>query len=284
MRRTVWRGLGTLGAAGAAVAWVLGSWVLGQGAFASAAAAAPRSPATSRAGDVSAARGDPARGSAQAYRPFPGILYPGLQGPAVRDLQQRLAQLHYYPGPVDGSFGPDTLEAVWAFKEVQGISTAVAADDVGPVTERALVHPRLPHVLTPRGGSERVEINLAREALVLYRGNKIELISHISAGGGYLYRCPGGGTCGPAITPDGNYRAWWFARGWVHVPLGYMYNPVYFLGGSYAIHGELDVPVQPVSHGCVRIPMDVAAFFHTLVHVSEFNGTPVYVRDRAPGT
>jgi hypothetical protein len=207
-----------------------------------------------------------------------------MRSAAIKNLQRRLAQLHYYPGPVDGRFGTDTLEAVWAFKEVQGISTAVGADVVTGAMERALAHPRLPQVLVPRGGSTRIEVNLAKQVLVLYKGGRVDLISHVSSGGGYYYPCPGGGTCGPAITPDGNYRALWFARGWVTVPLGYMYNPVFFIGGAYAIHGDVPVPLQPVSHGCVPIPMDVAAFFHTLVHVSESNGTPVYIRGHAPGT
>jgi lipoprotein-anchoring transpeptidase ErfK/SrfK len=266
MKRTVRYWLGTLGAVTAAAASVLG-----QGGAASAARAAPT---------VWAA---PAGMSVRAYLPPSGYLHPGMHGTAVSDVQRRLAQLHYYPGPVNGSFGGDTEEAVWAFKEVQGISTAVAADDVGYVTARALVHPRLPQVLVRSGGSERVEVNLSREVLVLYRGGQVALISHVSAGGGYYYPCPGGGICGPAITPDGNYRARWFASGWLQVPLGYMYNPVFFIGGSYAIHGDVPVPLQPVSHGCVRIPMDVAAFFHTLVHVSESDGTPVYVRGWAPG-
>jgi peptidoglycan hydrolase-like protein with peptidoglycan-binding domain len=266
MRRTVRCWLGTAGAAAAA------AWVLGQGGVASAAPAA------------GAARSGPARVSAQVYVPPHGYLYPGLHSTAVRDLQRRLDQLHYYPGPVNGTFDADTLEAVWAFKEVQGIPAVVAPDDVGIVAARALVKPRLPLVMVRGGGSERVEVNLTSEVLVLYRGGRVELISHISAGGGYYYPCPGGGTCGPAITPDGNYRARWFAGGWVQVPLGYMYDPVFFIGGAYAIHGDIPVPLQPVSHGCVRIPMDVAAFFHTLVHASESDGTPVYVRGRAPGT
>jgi lipoprotein-anchoring transpeptidase ErfK/SrfK len=62
--------------------------------------------------------------------------------------------------------------------------------------------------------------------------------------------------------------------GWVSVPLGEMYNPVFFIGTVYAIHGDTYVPVQPVSHGCIRIPMDIAAFFHTMVTTP---GTPVYV-------
>jgi len=64
-------------------------------------------------------------------------------------------------------------------------------------------------------------------------------------------------------------------RGWVHVPLGEMYNPVFFIGTAFAIHGDTDVPLAPVSHGCVRIPMDIAAFFHKLVQIP---GEPVYIR------
>jgi hypothetical protein len=54
-----------------------------------------------------------------------------------------------------------------------------------------------------------------------------------------------------------------------------MYNPVFFIGTAYAIHGDSVVPLQPVSYGCVRIPMDIAAFFPALVPAP---GTPVYIR------
>jgi lipoprotein-anchoring transpeptidase ErfK/SrfK len=55
-----------------------------------------------------------------------------------------------------------------------------------------------------------------------------------------------------------------------------MYDSVFFIGTAYAIHGEYsaDVPVNPVSHGCVRIPLGIAAFFHTMVKTP---GTPVYI-------
>ncbi len=54
-----------------------------------------------------------------------------------------------------------------------------------------------------------------------------------------------------------------------------MFNSVFFIGTTYAIHGETYVPLRPVPHGCVRIPMDIASFFHKLVHTP---GTPVYIR------
>ena len=45
----------------------------------------------------------------------------GSKGSSVKALQQRLAALKYYPGAIDGQFGTSTLEAVWAFYEVQGL-------------------------------------------------------------------------------------------------------------------------------------------------------------------
>ena len=40
------------------------------------------------------------------------VLKPGSRGPRVRDLQERLAQLGLYSGPVDGFYGPLTFDAV----------------------------------------------------------------------------------------------------------------------------------------------------------------------------
>jgi hypothetical protein len=228
--------------------------------------------------------GTQVRETAWTPAPASGTLRPGMQGAAVRRLQQRLAQLRYYPGAVNGRFGTGTLEAVWAFKEVQGLATTAGADDVDPAMQRALAHPQPPPVLVPQGGGLRIEVNLPREVLVLYRHHQVALISHISAGGGYHYRCPGGGTCGPALTPDGNYRAHWFAGGWLHVPLGRMYNPVFFIGANFAIHGDTPIPLQPASHGCVRIPVDVANVLYKQLRISPDRGTPIYIRGHAPGT
>jgi Putative peptidoglycan binding domain/L,D-transpeptidase catalytic domain len=193
-----------------------------------------------------------------------------MSGAAVKALQRRLAALKYYPGSIDGRFGANTLEAVWAFEEVQGLP---AHDYVTKAMQRALAHPRAPQVLVPIGGADRIEINLSREVLVLYHNNQVELISHVSTGGGY-YFCSNGG-CAYAVTPTGDFSTIVFMPGWVTVPLGQMYNPVFFIGTAFAIHGDTDVPLAPVSHGCVRIPMDIAAFFHTLVQIP---GEPVYVR------
>jgi hypothetical protein len=194
-----------------------------------------------------------------------------MSGSQVVLLQKRLAALKYYPGAVDGRFGGDTLEAVWAFQEVQGLTPA---NQVNQAMLARLANPRSPAELMPGGPGTRVEISLRREVLVLYRGGQVALISHVSSGGGYYYCSPAGG-CGYAITPTGNYQTLSYVPGWMKVPLGEMYNPVFFIGTAFAIHGDTYVPLQPASHGCIRIPMDIAAFFHTLVKVP---GTAVYIR------
>jgi hypothetical protein len=205
---------------------------------------------------------------AASYTPAKRTLTEGMSGSDVRALQARLTQLKYFPGAVDGHFSSNTLEAVWAFQEAQGLSADGA---VGPKTERALVSPHAPASRYPHGGSLRVEVNLTRRFLTLYQNNRVALVSHVSAGGGYYYCSTNG--CGHAITPTGHYTAHSFIPGWVKVPLGEMYNPVFFIGSAYAIHGDTYVPLAPASHGCVRIPMDVANFFHTMVNTHD---TPVY--------
>ena len=229
------------------------------------AGAAPASPA------VATAQVAGARTAAPAYVAPKRTLREGMSGSDVKALQQRLAALKYYPGPADGVFGSDTLEAVWAFQEVQHLTVDGI---VGPVTGRALVSPRTYQARYPGGGALRVEINLSTRVLVLYQSNKVALISHVSAGGDYYY-CSNGG-CAWAITPTGHFRTTVYMPGWITVPLGHMYDSVFFIGTAYAIHGEYnsDVPVNPVSHGCVRIPFDIAAFFHTMVKTP---GTPVYI-------
>jgi hypothetical protein len=238
-------------------------------AIASAAWAAPAAPA---------ARSAPAAPAAPAARTAPAApaaaaraLQPGMKGSAIKTLQRRLAALKYYPGAIDGRFGTNTLEAVWAFYEAQGMTVH---NYVSSAMKKRLVHPRAPKKLVKHGGANRIEVSLSREILVLYRNNKVQLISHVSTGGHYHYCSPGGG-CGYAVTPTGNFRTVVFMRGWVHVPLGEMFNPVFFIGTAFAIHGDTYVPLAPVSHGCVRIPMDIANFFHKLVKVP---GEPVYVR------
>ena len=213
--------------------------------------------------------------SAPAARTRPAAaadaLQPGMSGAAVEALQRRLAALKYYPGSIDGRFGTNTLEAVWAFEEVQGLP---AHDYVTSAMQRALAHPRAPRVLVPHGGANRVEVSLSREVLVLYHNNRVELISHVSTGGGYYY-CSNGG-CAYAVTPTDappDHH--------VHARLGHRPARRDVQPGVLHRHRICDswryrraATSGPLARLCAD-PHSTRGFFHTLVPAP---GTPVYIR------
>lgn len=62
-------------------------------------------------------------GAAAAGRAVPtvSIVSWGTSGALVRETQQRLSELGYYGGPVDGIFGTQTYEAIIAFQEANGL-------------------------------------------------------------------------------------------------------------------------------------------------------------------
>jgi Putative peptidoglycan binding domain/L,D-transpeptidase catalytic domain len=218
----------------------------------------------------------PPKGPAGYTAPKRTLVY-GDKGADVTALQHRLIALHYWPGTVNGVFDFDTEEAVYAF---QGINGLTIDGSVGAKTGKALVSPRTYKAHDP-GAATRVEVDIKPgvEVLVFYKDNKISLISHVSSGGGYFF-CNPDGSCSYAITPTGTYRASIFMSGWVQVPLGAMFNPVFFIGTDYAIHGDTAVPPYPASHGCVRIPDDIATWFYKDLDVKNIDGgagTPIYV-------
>jgi len=219
-------------------------------------------------------------------QPSATYLHLGSHGPAVKALQQRLSALHYYLGKADGQFGWWTMEAVWAFKEVQYRKrTPPRPNIVGPLMQRQLKHPKLYRPHNPKGGGWRVEVNKNLEVLAVFKDKKITLISHVSTA---AYSRPDGTGF---VTPNGKYRALEYLAGAVPDSKygGFLYNPVFFIGRTYAIHGMANptstfsydgVPLNPASHGCVRVPMSVSKVFHNYVRVSKTRGTPIYVFGR----
>jgi peptidoglycan hydrolase-like protein with peptidoglycan-binding domain len=266
MARTHGRKLATIGATVLAAAAIAVA-----GGTAETAAAAPAAFAKSAGTAAPATQAVTASVTAPAYTPPARTLAPGMKGADVKALQERLAALKYYPGAIDSEFGGNTQAALWAFQEINGIKVTGVVD---AATKRALVHPRSYTSPYYRGKrATRIEVSQALEVLVLFDNNKIALISHVSSGGGYFYNCGSYG-CAQAVTPNGTYNTTVFMPGWVTVPLGAMYNPVFFISTVYAIHGDTYVPVGPASHGCIRVPMDVAAIFHKMVKTP---GTQVHV-------
>jgi peptidoglycan hydrolase-like protein with peptidoglycan-binding domain len=137
--RQRWRWLLSVGAVTA-----VGASLLAQGSVAVAGTTGVARPAAvARAGTADQARAHRARGdAAPAWKPVRKTLVPGMTGADVKKVQKRLKALKYYPGSIDGEFGPSMLEAVWAFKEVQGLRTRVNPDNIGTSMERRLAHPR----------------------------------------------------------------------------------------------------------------------------------------------
>ena len=195
----------------------------------------------------------------------------GDQGDYVAYLQQRLIDLHFDPGPLDGRFGPSVAMAVWAYQKLIGLSGDDVTGDVTPelwsLMQDAFVV--TPQISTP---GAHLEVYLPQQVMILFKDDQPALITHISTGNNADW-CEKG-VCGVAITPGGEYTFQRRVSGWREAELGLLYNPVYFNGGI-AVHGALNVPIYPASHGCVRIPMHIAEYFPTLVET----GNAVYVFD-----
>ncbi|HZR14733.1 MAG TPA: L,D-transpeptidase family protein [Acidimicrobiia bacterium] len=212
--------------------------------------------------------------------PLPsGGLGQGSSGPVVAAYQQRLTDVHFDPGPVDGHYGQDMAYAVDALQKLFGLPVN---GRIGLAEAIALTNFRYPEPLVPNGEPNRTEIDVSKQVLTLYAGGQVRLITTMSSGSGehycYTDKYRPVRVCENAYTPSGRYTYTRFVSGWDTSPLGHLYNPFYFNGGI-AVHGYPSVPNSPASHGCVRIPMDIANYFHTLVN----KGDPVYVLGGSDG-
>ncbi len=195
----------------------------------------------------------------------------GDRGPQVKVIEDRLAAMKYGMLTIDDVYDQDTADAVVAFQKAAGLPrSGRATQDVAD----ALTTARAPDPLVPGGGPTRVEIDLPRQILLLFENDALLRVLPVSTGSGRRF-CQGG-RCRTAVTPVGSYRVGYRLPGWRRSPLGRMYKPVYYMVGiGIAIHGYRQVPPEPASHGCVRIPMKAAEWFPD--HVPD--GTPVYVLD-----
>lgn len=200
----------------------------------------------------------------------PLVLRPGDRGPEVTRLQRRLHARHYYFGKINGRYDEQTKFAVWALQKTHGMAVKGL---VGPREFAALERPVRRRPLVPTGGANRVEVNLTRQLLTVYRNRRPVLYSHISSGAeiNYCHK----GHCGNAVTPVGSFRVTTRAPGWTTGPLGSMFNSLYFVGGI-ALHGSTKVPLRPASHGCVRLPLSTSKRLYEIVNI----GDPVYVRGK----
>ncbi|MEM9038537.1 MAG: L,D-transpeptidase family protein [Actinomycetota bacterium] len=241
-------------------------------------------PPPSAAATVESAPGESAP-AAEPVAPLTRSLQYGLAGDDIQALQQRLADLPFDPGPVDGIYGGMTARAVWAFQKlVQGIprtdADGVVSDDTWQLMNQPL---RIAPRRTP--GGTHLEVYLPEQVAVLFTDGEATNASHVSSGEGIewcgevLVDNDDGtteveGICGMSITPGGVYRFDRKVEGWRNAKLGRLYKPVYFNFGI-AIHGATNVPNYPASRGCVRYPMHIAEYIQDMVSI----GDVVYVFD-----
>jgi hypothetical protein len=208
--------------------------------------------------------------------PVPGgQVGPGSQGPEIQAYEQRMADIHFDPGPVDGVFDQKTAYAAQTLQKLGGGVPNGRITDAD-VFALSFFQYKQPLAATPE--PNRTEVDITSQTLTLYENYQPKLITTMSSGSGenYCYTTPRENptqrVCEDANTPSGDYAFYEFRPGWDKSPLGQLYNPYYFNKGI-AVHGYESVPTTPASHGCVRIPMHIAEYFHDLVH----NGDPVHV-------
>ena len=162
-------------------------------------------------------------------------LGPGDRGPAVVELERRLRELRYALPRVDGLYGLDTVEAVYAFQRLHGRFPTGRVD--GQLWRQlAQASPPRPRA----GGGPHLEVDKSRQVLLDVRGGEVHRAVHVSTGA-------------TGNTPLGSWTVYRKVPGWDWV----LWYPMYFLRG-FAIHGYPEVPPYPASHGCVRVPMWLA--------------------------
>ena len=186
-----------------------------------------------------------------------GSLEAGANSPEVLALQQRLQELGFWLGTPDGGYGRATQQAVMAFQKANGLARDGKA---GPATLAALAAAQRP---TPRSTADGVEIDLARQILLVVRGGQVEWVVNTSTG------------TSSTPTPPGDFVVQRQIDGVRHAPLGDLYRPKYFNGGI-AVHGSPSIPGYPASHGCARVSNTAMDFLWASGALEV--GTPVRVR------
>ncbi len=158
----------------------------------------------------------------------------GSRGYAVRYLQQKLANLGYVVGR-RGYYDSRTGRAVMAFRKITGMQRNFIAG--------SLVYDRLARgwgrfKVRYKNHGRHIEGDLTHQVMALIDHGKAVRIYPISSG--------------KPSTPTvlGNFRVYMKVPG--TNAIGMIYSS-FFIGG-FAIHGYVDVPIYPASHGCIRVP------------------------------
>jgi putative cell wall-binding protein len=149
-------------------------------------------------------------------------------------VEHELAHQGYHVGAVDGRVDHQTVWAVLAFQKVAGLPVT---GSFGEAELQALQRrPTLP-VVRPDLGPDHIEIDLARQLVLVVRNGRVAHALHTSTGKPSTPTVRGVFS----VYEKRDYRQ-----------ANRMYRPVFFYRG-YAFHGYPEIPLHPASAGCARL-------------------------------
>jgi len=196
------------------------------------------------------------------------LSHPKIESPEIIEGEQRLADLGYWTGPVDGVFDAASKQALLAFQKIEGRKR------LGILTIAELEALRSASRPAPRDGSyAHIEVDLKRQVLLVVDAEgKASRVLPVCTGNEQFYIDQG--RRNRAHTPRGRFTVTRKINGWRRSTLGLLYYPSYIFNGI-AIHGSPSIMTYPASHGCIRIPMFAARELSEMAPV----GTVVVVYD-----
>ncbi|GGI04867.1 L,D-transpeptidase family protein [Egicoccus halophilus] len=157
----------------------------------------------------------------------------------VREVQQRLSDLGYPVGTVDGVDGPRTRQGLCAWRRLSGRTASRNALAKGEL-DAIRATTGLPKASAGRG----VTVDKTCQTIFYRQDGRWQKVLITSTGTGGLPR-------------NGDFKIQRVKKGW-HTSSLYpsktpnMYSPMYF-DGAIAIHGSNSVPAAPASKGCARV-------------------------------
>ena len=186
----------------------------------------------------------------------------------IKEAEQRLSDAGFWTGAIDGVFDAGSRAALIAFQKwhARDVTGQLTSDELDVI--RTSSRPEAREL-----GYEHVEVDLDRQVLMLVNADGRTKVLPTSTGNGKTFMDDGQESI--SYTPRGRFLVYDKSVGWETGPLGSVYYPNYISGGV-AIHGSRNVPNQPASHGCIRIPLFAAREVSKLLKV----GTIVLVYDK----
>ena len=182
---------------------------------------------------------------------------PVLTATQIKWAEQKLSDLSYRPGTIDGVIDSKTQGAVTAFEKWEGLTRD------GKIT--SAVFSRLQNATRPKpsksgGTNPWIEVNKTKQVLLYCKNGAVVWTLPVSTGSASVGE----------VTPSGTFKV---VRKTLETSPRYL--PLYILPSPslLAIHGYPNVPTSPASHGCIRTELWDQDDFYPLISV----GIYVYI-------